>query len=290
MTHGPFAAATFGLRCPLMTRRTLILFVAACLTAVGCGASGSDSSAEGEAPTPTEADGPAADPSPAEPVETEPEKAKPATPAAVDASPYVRPFGDVSAVAFPDGEPDEVSMVWSAETVSDSGSVPMVLRNNTSEDISRITVTGTARDAGDKLVGSGESQGFNPAVVAPGEIAWGYVYFDTELAGQTLKYTFEIEAETLAEAMLPSIPVTVTEINNTPSQILGTATNESGEAVSGPIGADIICFDAAGAFTDQVSGYFEQDELEAGATGSFSIDLYDESCANGLVAASGFSF
>lgn len=266
------------------------MFVAACLTLAGCGASGSDSSSEGDAPMTTKADKAAAEPTSTAPVETEPEKVEAARLAAVDASPYVRPFGDVSAVTFADGDPGEVSIVWSAEAISDSGSVAMVLRNNTSEDISRITATGTARDAGDKLVGSGESQGFNPAVVAPGEIVWGYVYFDTELAGQTLKYTFEIDAETVAEATLPPIPVTITEVNSTPSQILGSATNEGDETVSGPIGAQIICFDAAGKVTDEISGYFEQDELAAGASGSFSIDLYDESCANGLVAASGYGF
>lgn len=155
---------------------------------------------------------------------------------------------------------------------------------------SSIDLTGTARKDG-KLVGSGSSQGFEPALVAPGEIAYGYVYFDTDLAETTgYEFDFTVEAEPAEGSYSSKLPVTITEVNNTGGQLVGSGTNEADKTMSGPIGTAVLCFDAVGAVTDDISGFLEQDELAAGASGSFSIDLYDEACANGIVAASGFDF
>ena len=224
-----------------------------------------------------------------EPGATKSEPAAPAAPAAVDASPYVTGFGDLSAVSLPDGEPGQVSIIWSETAINQSGSVNMIMRNNTSDDIGTINVTGTARDAAGTLVGSGSSQGFGPAYVSPGEIAWGYVYFDRGLAGQTLTFGFEVDAEPVGGGYGSILPVTVTEVSNT-GNIVGVATNEQDRDVNGPISAEVLCFDAGGSVIDWNQGYLEQNDLAPGANGSFSIDLYGAPCPNGIVSASGFGF
>jgi hypothetical protein len=207
-------------------------------------------------------------------------------PAAIDASPYVAVFGDLSGVSLPDGEPGKVSIIVQAGSIDSSGSVSMIVRNNTSEPVGSIDVTGTARDAAGSLVGSGSSQGFEPAIVGPGEIAFGYVYFDSDLP---IDSTFEFSVSA-SEVDDFSLPVTITEISNTGDQIIGILTNKLDVEVSGPIGANGICLGPDGSILNFVRSYAEQDKLAPGGTGSFAISLFGDECAAGIMAASGYSF
>jgi hypothetical protein len=216
--------------------------------------------------------------------ETTAAPASSAGPAALDASPYVVAFGDLSAVVMPDGDPGEVSIVASASTLDRSGSVTLVVRNNTDDAVGNIDIAGTARDEAGTLVGSGSSQGFQPKIVAPGEIAFGYVYFDTALAGSAFTFEFSVDAQ---EVYYFS-PVTITEINNTGEQLIGSVVNDTDDEVTGPIAAGAICFGADGGIVATVGSYVEQDNLPAGATGSFAVDFYGDDCPNGLAAASGY--
>jgi hypothetical protein len=207
-------------------------------------------------------------------------------PAAIDASPYVAVFGDLSAVSLPDGEPGEVSIIVRADAVDSGGSVNMIVRNNTNVPIGAIDVTGTARDAAGSLVGSGSSQGFEPAVIAPGEIAFGYVFFDSDLPADST-FEFSVSASEVDDFFLP---VTVTEISNTGDQIIGIVKNELDVEVSGPIGANVICLGPDGSILNFVRSFAEQDKLPPGGTGSFAISLYGDECPAGIVGASGYSF
>ncbi len=254
-----------------------VLFVGAALVLAGCGtAGGGDTAAQDE-------------PDAARTKTAPPTSAAPTTstgPAAPDASRYVIGFGDLSAVSLPTGDPGVVGIVVAGETTDSGGAVNMVVRNNTSDEVGRIEVTGTARDSAGALVGSGSSQGFQPQVVAPGEIAYGYVYFDSEIPpGST--FQFSVDADSVDDYFLP---VTVTEINNNGSQIIGAVTNENSVAVSGPISADVMCFGLDGSLIDYARSYAEEDELPAGGAGSFSIDLYGDECPIGLAAASGYGY
>jgi hypothetical protein len=204
--------------------------------------------------------------------------------AAPDASSYVVGIGDVSVLSLPDGDPGSVTVIAAAKTLNFQGSVNLVVRNNTSAVVGEINVSGTARDDTGALVGSGSSQGFQPKVVAPGEIAFGYVYFDVEQAGSAWEFNFDVAAEPVGDYFLP---VTITEINNTGGQIIGAVTNDLDRDVSGSIEVVAICFDTGGRMIDAVDSYVEQDDLPPGGTGSFAIDLYRGPCPVGLVAASG---
>lgn len=260
-----------------MRRQARAVLVVAALAAAGCGSSDDEASQAEPASGSTDSSSQST------------EQATTTTdpgPAAPDASPYVEAFGDVSAVSLAAGEPDKVSIIVSGTTIDQSGSVNIIVRNNTDDEVGPIEITGTARDDAGKLVGSGESQGFQPQVVAPGEIAYGYVYFDTELAGATLQYDFRVNAQPVGDYFFP---LTITEINNTGTQIIGTVSNDNEVDVTGPISVDVLCFGPDGNIVDAVSSYVEQDELAEGDTGSFAIDLFDTECAIGLVASSGYS-
>jgi hypothetical protein len=209
-------------------------------------------------------------------------------PAAADASPYVVGFGDLSVVSLPAGDPGVVAIIDAAETIDRTGSVTVIVRNNTSSAVGLIEIAGTARDETGMLVGSGSSQSLQPVVVEPGEIAYGYVYFDTRIPdGTAYEFSFDVATQPAWEFFRP---VTITELNHTGTKIVGTVMNDLDDDVSGPISADVICFDDSGRVEDRVQSYIEQGRLAPGATGSFEINLRNRSCSNGLAAVSGYGF
>lgn len=209
-------------------------------------------------------------------------------PAAPDGSQLVKAFGDISVVSIPDGDPGVLAIVATAAALDEGSSLPVIVRNNTSKTIGSIDVTGLARDASGNLAGSGSSQGFQPALVAPGEIAFGYVYFG-DVAGEGL--TFELTATgEEPDTFFSSVPVQITELNVSDEQIIGVVSNGSSDLVGGPISIDGVCFSTDGQLLGTIGGYAEQEELPAGATGSFSIRLYSGPCPVGLLAASGYTF
>lgn len=264
-------------------RRILgLLTVLVALGAAGCASSDDEptSAERPEASTDSTTDEQASeDPeAPAEPSETPP------GPAAPDASPYVVGFGDLSVLSFPAGDPGELSVIATGARDELSDSVTVIVRNNTSEPIGNIEATGAARDSAGALVGSGSSQGFKPVVVAPGEIAYGYVYFD---GGYPEGSTFDIDV-TGAEVDTYFRPITITELNNTGDAIVGGVVNDTGVDVTGPISVAVLCFAPDGTTLGSQNAYTEQSDLAEGATGTFSVDLYGDECPIGLAAASGY--
>lgn len=209
-------------------------------------------------------------------------------PAAPDASTLVKAFGNVGALTIPAGESGKVSVVLMGSALDRSSSLPVIVRNNTSEVLGSIEVTGIARDSAGNLAGSGSSQGFKPALVNPGEIAFGYVFFGDVVGDQLV---FELSATGEApNSFFNSIPIQITELTVSGDQIIGLVTNTSDKSVSGPISVDGVCFSESGTLIGDVSGYAEQDELAPGAQGSFSIDLFGEPCPIGLLSSSGWDF
>lgn len=270
-----------------MRRGMQVLFVALVLTGAGCGSSGDEPSATltSDPTQSTSSGGGLSQGSEPEESDAPTTAAEAAGPAAPDASPYIVAFGDISGVSLPDGDPGEVSIIASGTTIGTRGSVPMIVRNNTGDVVGNIEVSGTARDAADALVGSGASQGFQPKTIEPGEIAFGYVYFDTELTGSSFAYDFTVNTQPPNEFFAS---VTVTEVNNTGDKIIGTVANEGDGEVTGPIRVETLCFNDDGTFRVDADAYVEPYDLPVGGTGSFSIDLFDAPCPNGLIAASGY--
>lgn len=210
------------------------------------------------------------------------------------AAPSTAPFLTVvGTVTVPDGELDKLSVVLLGPA-GDGGSVPVVVRNRTDDTVYSIEASATARAADGSLAASGSSQGFAPSAVAPGEWAFGYVYFGGDLpAGATFDVTATGETD---EAFIGSVDVKPVETNLVPGQyggrqVVGIVSNDHAEEVSGPISVDVICFDAAGtAVTSTHRSFTDADTIAAGGTASFSVDVFEAECVNYAVGASGHSF
>lgn len=212
------------------------------------------------------------------------------TPAAPDASAFVGSFGQAELVSLAPGEPGKVSVIESGPYVTGSQILPVLVRNMTGQTLGRITLTGVARDATGALVGSGEDQGLQPAVVAPGEVAWGDVYFGADLPQGT---TFEVLAsgEPLGDLSFSNLPMEITELNVSQDTIVGIASNAGTTTVSGPIGVSVLCLSQDGAELIVKSDYATSDSVAPGGTTAFTVNFFgDPVCERFLVAASGYSF
>ena len=79
---------------------------------------------------------------------------------------------------FPDGAANTVAVVQQGPVINlgnGAGAyIPIAFRNNTSKAISHVDWTGVAK-VGGKIVSTGESQGTDPAQIAPGAVGLSYV-------------------------------------------------------------------------------------------------------------------
>lgn len=211
-----------------------------------------------------------------------------------DVSPSTSPVvAVVGTVTVPDGEAGELSVVLTG-TVDDSGSVPVVVRNRTDAPVFAVEASATARAADGSLAGSGSSQGFEPTTVAPGEWAFGYIYFAGDLPADA-EFDITATGETEAE-FIGSVDVKPVETNLVPSEfsgqaIVGIVENGTDQDLSGPVSVQVLCFDEAGtAVVGTHSGYTDADTVAANGTASFSVDLFEDPCPNYAVGASGYDF
>ena len=146
-----------------------------------------------------------------------------------------------------DGEPGKVSVVQIGPLVEDgigSATLPFAFRNNTSEGISHVDWTGTARSGG-SIVATGSSQGTIPAQVQPGEVGLAFIYFDgsSELPPTDAEYEFTVNTSAADQAFYNTAPLKVTEASASGDAIVGAAVNGTGESVGGPFSVSVYCFD-----------------------------------------------
>lgn len=196
-------------------------------------------------------------------------------------------FGN-AAPNFPAGEPDEVSVVHVGVLLEDSGTLLFAFRNNTSESISHVDWSATARSGG-SIVGSGSSQGTIPAQVQPGEVGLGYIYFDNaEAIATDAEYEFSAETSPADTSSYNTAPIKVTEANLVGEAIVGGGVNETGALTEGPYSVGIYCFSG-----DELVGHFgaftvQDGPIDEEGTVSFSTDLYGDTCDSFLVGIGGY--
>ncbi len=100
-------------------------------------------------------------------------------------------------------------------------------------------------DSTGKVVGSGDSQGFEPVNVGPGQVAFGFAYFSGSVP---VGATFQFKVTYQDGASSTHLNVQVTQANagtdpNLPS-VVGAVTNSGKVTVKVPIEANVYCFDA----------------------------------------------
>lgn len=170
--------------------------------------------------------------------------------------------------------------------------VPVMVWNGTSGTISNVEVAGPAVDSTGKIVGSGDSQGFEPSNLAPGQVAFGYAYFSSAVpAGATfqLKVTYEEGASSTRQ----NVQVTQANAGSDPNlpAVVGAVTNTGKVTLKSPIDVNVYCFDAGGGFVDATIGYTDGNaDLPTGAVASYSVNTGLTACPTFLVGSSAYSF
>jgi hypothetical protein len=193
---------------------------------------------------------------------------------------------------------DTGSITQTSQTSSNdpksTGTIPIVLRNNTTRTLTAVHVHVTARDHG-KVVGYADSDRglIVPAAIAPGELGIGQLNFKGSLGGGTPTYDYSYTAKLLNPGRDAFVGLEVVSHELRPGtalplshEIVGAIRNPLGVAVAN-IHVVAVCFDTNG------TPFQEEDdklaELAPGATGSFDIVSFLSvgNCPTYLVGASG---
>ncbi len=190
-----------------------------------------------------------------------------------------------------EGEDGELSVV--AVGVYDGSHLPVVIRNNTGEDVEEIEASVIARSGGD-LIATGADQSITPMVVRDGDLAFGDIYFGEDLP-EDAEFEFELFASPADESDANALDLVVDEVNGDGAGVIGILGNPHDVPVGDPvIYANVACFDETGALLDIGFSSAVKDVVAPGATTPFEIGvpnaaaaLETESCPVYLVSGNG---
>lgn len=169
------------------------------------------------------------------------------------------------------------------------GDVPILLVNGTSDALYVPGVLGYARDAGGKLIATGNDSTVAPSVIAPGKFAVGDVYFSPDPLPRGLAFTFEPQATPLALANVYALSLHVDEATRSDREVVGIVSNTTGTAENGPISIVGLCFDQRGVIQGLYSAFAAKMDLQPGASSPFDARFYGTGpCSSFLIAAVGF--
>ena len=195
---------------------------------------------------------------------------------------------------LPSGASGKVVVVATGPIQSDK-TLPVAIRNNTSQAVNNVKVTATAY-VGSRLVATGADQGVKPSVIAPRGLALAYIYFNgaTPAAGTT--YKFSVASERASQSrFFNHADLVIKTANYTGGKLIGTAHNSTKAKISGPLGVYATCF-SGNHIVAMENGYSDADDAPAGADAPFTLDFSafgttsPPHCDRVLVAMSGYSF
>ena len=190
---------------------------------------------------------------------------------------------------LPEGESGQVSIVARGRFDRLSGIMPLILRNNTDGSLTRLTVSADARNPAGNLIASGEDQGFTPNLVPPGGLALGYAYFgDADLPAGT-KVSFETGGSPADNPTESIRDLELAEVSLIGGRIVGAVRNQGDTEVAGPIGMSFMCFASDGGILQYEYTFANKDQLPAGGSATFGLDLLGDKCPAFLAGASGFT-
>ena len=194
------------------------------------------------------------------------------------------------------GKSGVVALISEAAHVNQNGELPIVVRNNTAQAVERITASGTIQDASGKLIATGSDQGLMPNLVQPGEIAFGYIFFQNSniRIPPGGKVSIQLGSTPASQDAYENIRALKVENTNLTTgefgkQILGQAVDQYRYRISGPIEAYAACFSSGGRILDIDSDFASPENLMPNQVASYTVSLTTSHCPIYLVAASGFT-
>jgi len=228
---------------------------------------------------------------------TKPRKASQTTPtngatpaAAVTIAPFM---GGTAKPSLAAGAAGKLDVIYVGTPISTgTTTVAVVVWNGMSHPVNNVDVSGSA-SVGGAVVGSGDSQDVEPENLAPGDAAFGKVYFQTAVPSAATfdltatassgTSTYFLDAHVSQATLVP--PATGTSTRT--AAVVGTITNPTQITMSGPISVNVYCF-TGGALSKVDDGFMSGTrKLTPNANGSYSVTV-PSSCTTYLVGASGF--
>ena len=215
-------------------------------------------------------------------------------PADARANPFIQGNQSPPLPAGPSGKVDVIASGSLAQLIQPEGPsslvIPVVVRNNTTKAQSGIQLTAVARNSGE-LVGTGTSESnLMPLVVKPGQIAIGYVYFES-LPPTTSVISYSV---TTGNSTLGQVELTVTDSNTSPEaggflNLIGQVRNQTKSKIASPGSVFGICFDSTGQPTGTLQTYTDGNSLPPGTVEPFCDQVSGDNtpCVSWLVASNG---
>jgi hypothetical protein len=214
--------------------------------------------------------------------------AKSPEPADARASKFI---GGNSSPPLSAGKPNTIAVVATGQY---RDWLPVVVRNNTSQTMTQIKVTGTASSRSGTLLASGGDQGIYPDIVKPGEIAIGIIFFNGKRLADAV-FKLEATGTPQPDSQFDNrIDLSVSKPGHTGGSVVGYLTNEAGQTVHGPVNVYVECFTQTGQLRSLYQAYTSKDSASPGKQIPFTVDLTTtyggtDPCPVFLVAGGGFS-
>lgn len=189
-------------------------------------------------------------------------------------------FGGTAHPTFSSGASGALDVIYVGTAYSlgsgDGTIVPVEVWNGTSESMTSVDISGPAM-SGSTVIGSGDSQDVEPGLLAPGDVAFGMVFYTQNVPSGT---TFNLTANGSTDTSF-AVNAQVVQANYSASgggfggaAVVGTVRNPGTSTISAPIPTDLYCFSATGALLNVSEDFVAGDApLAPGATGSYSIDV-----------------
>ncbi len=176
----------------------------------------------------------------------------------------------------------------------DGSDLPIVIKNDTGEDVMDVQVSVIVRSDGELIATSG-GDSFYSHVVQDGSYAFGDIYFGGEELPEDAEFEFELFASPASEEDPNTLDLVLDEANGDGTGIIGIFSNPHDVPVGDPvIDVNVACFDTDGALLDIGFTGAGKTLVDAGGTVPFGIAVPDvtgalatESCPVYLVAANG---
>lgn len=188
-----------------------------------------------------------------------------------DASPFLAVDG---VDTLPGGVPAEVSIVAMGLGTDSGGGLPVVLRNRTDVAVTRIEVTGSAREPSGSVVEVGQGISFAPLVVEPGEVAVGVVFFSGVEVSADAEFDLEVTAveATATDAMW--IDLEVDDHGRTGDSVTVELRNPTVSDVTGPQ-LLFVCFDGTGQPLWWQGAHAEPATIGIGSSATATVEFLD---------------